>query len=398
MVNTEIRHDMRRRDAFTLVELPVVSRSKAHGFTLVDLPAVSRSKAGGFTLVELLVVIGIIALLISILLPALNRARQQAQLTQCASNIRQLVTATMLFADAHQRHVPTCSHTLYARAFDTTPETFFSYGSNVGSTTGTQDAIFDCFSSLIPYLNAVSGSLSFNSNNGTVAALAAQSTVFQCPADIWMSDPSPGWLIINNVDQIGYYPVSYGVNADIDMVTVSYQGSAVQPWFNPGNPGGIPWVYGGSGGASLNCKIDRVYKPAETLLYADCGTAPRTLPTGTYSRALWFNCGLYYSSTSYPASVPSSWPAIPPDTFTYITTLGTGRLYDIANMTGGSPTGGPVTNPGSMIPLAKAPHNPSHTDRHSLGGGLMNIGFCDGHVEALGYGDLRKVRVSPWVW
>jgi prepilin-type N-terminal cleavage/methylation domain-containing protein/prepilin-type processing-associated H-X9-DG protein len=60
----------------------------------------------GFTLVELLVVIGIIALLIAILLPALSKAREQSRRTACMSNLRSLGQAMFLYANAFKDRLP----------------------------------------------------------------------------------------------------------------------------------------------------------------------------------------------------------------------------------------------------------------------------------------------------
>ena len=87
-------------------------------------PMVSRAKSSGFTLVELLVVIGIIAVLIGLLLPAMTRAREHANRAVCLSNLKQVYAAFQVYVLDSKDQVPlgyrTASKQYNSMVFSTT--------------------------------------------------------------------------------------------------------------------------------------------------------------------------------------------------------------------------------------------------------------------------------------
>jgi prepilin-type N-terminal cleavage/methylation domain-containing protein/prepilin-type processing-associated H-X9-DG protein len=320
----------------------------------------------GFTLVELLVVIGIIALLISILLPALNKAREQANALKCLSNLRQMGIATMEFAQDHHGYMPTCSDDAYAKYAD--PLRYKFLYRNSGASGG--GSVFDSYSSLIPYLGGrFSDAMSF------MNASYKQSQVFVCPSDRWQDGSvTAGYAIVSNVisppnDTPGYFPISYGVNADIATVTDQYGiGRVAQGNADQVSVSGGPTMNGAQ--QPLNCQLFRVYKPAEVLLYGDCCTRP----SNHNNTILYQNDSLYYT-TDYltAAGVPAGKSLCTLDTTLKYSYLA-GKI--------------PITSTGypSQMPGNKARH----------AGNRVNFVFCDGHAEGVYPGDFGSVRISPY--
>jgi prepilin-type N-terminal cleavage/methylation domain-containing protein/prepilin-type processing-associated H-X9-DG protein len=143
-------------------------------------------RIAGFTLVELLVVIGIIAILIGLLLPALQKARMQSQLISCQSNIRQIVTATQMYLNDNQSTFPN------GRNFTWEIQSYYPKldpATNVSPNTNPpNDYMQDFLSSYLHYIIA---------NTGNPNSAGAVNLVWRCPSlspgnypEPWMDSPT----------------------------------------------------------------------------------------------------------------------------------------------------------------------------------------------------------------
>src|ERR1035438_4853144 len=122
-----------------------------------------RGESGGFTLIELLVVIAIIAILAALLLPALAKAKQHAQATQCMSNMKQLQLAWQMYGGDNKDKVA------MADVNWNTP------------TTGPQSAGYWCGGTMSDYANCI---LTATLTNGLLYPYAGTILIYKCPADM----------------------------------------------------------------------------------------------------------------------------------------------------------------------------------------------------------------------
>jgi prepilin-type N-terminal cleavage/methylation domain-containing protein/prepilin-type processing-associated H-X9-DG protein len=242
---------------------------------LADANPPARCKTpGGFTLVELLVVIGIIAVLIGVLLPALNRARESARQVKCLSNLRQLAMAVNMFATENKGLMPgrggngilKLSGTTFSGATGNeikSPADWIAWQRKVdpvsgGSNTGAADQNIS-MGALARYMGA--RYIDHNPDNSAGNYPAANNAnrtledVFRCPSDVLERRPKNS---ADNNGGRGPYRYSYSMNAYV--MNPLFKG----PGNNPNT--GQPWKDGDRWGFTFTGKISSIKRQSEVLL------------------------------------------------------------------------------------------------------------------------------------
>jgi prepilin-type N-terminal cleavage/methylation domain-containing protein len=243
-------------------------RNRVRGFTLVEPPVVSKRKRTAFTLVELLVVIAIIGILVALLLPAIQAAREAARRSQCSNGLKQLGLALQNYISAKKE---TCPGGIFQQ-FNSDPPT---HTAGSGSYQGETMFLF-----LMPYMEnqVLYDTWSFTDrakNSATDKSPAAQIiATMLCPSD-------------NPAEKVCYFPAAVtGANMAFPgyYAVTSYAGNHGTQNYYPtsGTDDGMFYVYAPPGSTAGIC-----YPPLPNCKRYEKGVALKRVGDGT-SKTLLF--------------------------------------------------------------------------------------------------------------
>jgi prepilin-type N-terminal cleavage/methylation domain-containing protein/prepilin-type processing-associated H-X9-DG protein len=217
-----------------------------------------RRKAQGFTLVELMMSIGIIAMLVSILLPAVNRAREQANQVACLSNLRQLAAAFIMYTQEDGGWLPRDAH-YTASTLPESPQDFL-WWQQASTLPKTNRDVFNS-----PIMRCL-GFRPDSVGRTTVTDFnESRQRVLRCPSDPLWDHPA---AVYSN-DHDGNYYYSYTLN---DLMQSLDPNSPNDANFLPLNEQGGRYAVAG--------KLTNVRHPALKILLVDEATA--TIDDGAF--------------------------------------------------------------------------------------------------------------------